>query len=107
MNPEIEQLKKEMAELRQKVTALTSAQSIPFDIDRAFDARGFVKHTQIRSDIDPLSYDSLFLEVPVDGSGVGSMQVLEFPIRWMQITKGLAGGEDFLIPLYTLNNLGA
>lgn len=103
MNNDIKNLQNQIDILTKKIASLENSSSIPFNIDKAFEDRKFLKFAGIE-EIDPMSYDSLNTLVPAT---TGDFPVVEFPIRWLRLNLTFGtNGQSFLIPLYTLNNLG-
>jgi hypothetical protein len=61
---EIQQLRNQIAELTKRIDALDSVSTIPYQVDKAFKDRGFVKTT-----------DFISGSATLDGSGVGFFEV--------------------------------
>lgn len=95
-----EQLLKRIEQLEREIQSLKTSQSIPFDIDRAFEGRGFLKYIEFE-EIDPLDFDTLNTLVPTPS---GDFPVIAFPIRWMKIKNSLPGNKNYIIPAYTADN---
>lgn len=102
-NTLLQQALQRIEALEKEVQNLKISSAIPLDIERSFENRGFIERLSI-DEIDPTIYDSLNTLVPVDGSGVGDIPLLAFPIRWIKLTRTFEAGGNFYIPAYTLFN---
>lgn len=95
-----ESLQKQIDSLQAQINQLKNGNTIPLDIDNAFQNRGFLKHITVEQ-LDPLDYDTLNTLVPTPS---GDFPVIAFPVRWIKLTLTYPGGASYIIPAYTLFN---
>lgn len=101
---EIQYLKNEIEQLKKEIKALKASSTIPFEIDKAFEGRGFIKALN-RAEFDPLDYDST--NKVISFTGEPDQFVLEFPSAWIRIPDGTVPYPHTLhLPAYALVNLG-
>jgi hypothetical protein len=104
MNTEqrIAQLERDVKMLIQQNNALKNIATLPYDVDKTFEGRNFLKYASVEV-IDPEAYDTLNTLLPTDTT---DFPVLAFPIRWLKINLTLGtNGQSFLIPIYTLSDV--
>ncbi len=95
MNPEIEKLKRQVADLEKKYNSLLTTSSIPFEVEKSFAGRGFVITGEIGTPPGEWYLNSGFVN--------GNPDVQSAAIRYLEY-KNLAG-QRWYIPLYTWNEM--
>lgn len=85
--------------LEAQMAALHQASSIPYDVDYAYQSRGFLKTSP--PGLPGGSTD--YLNNAGFNSGTFGAPVLAFPIRWVQMQNN---NSNLYIPLFTYEELG-
>lgn len=91
MTPEIQKLNDKIDALQKELDALKDYRKIPFEIQKAFTAKGFLFTDAKDAGIDIANYVQ-------DNSLSGdpeTIQTLGFPTQWFHLE-----GTDFVIPVY-------
>jgi hypothetical protein len=96
MDPQ--QLQKRIEALEKQVASLNQSSTISYQVENAFQNRGFLNKVSYES-IDPLAYDNLNTLVPTP---TGDFPVIAFPVRWLKLKDVYGGGGNYLVPVYTL-----
>jgi hypothetical protein len=96
------ELLKRIEALEKEIQDLKSVNNLSLQVQRTFEARGFLNSTQLES-IDPLDWDSLNRVIPLSGSAE-DITVLEYPYRWAKLNNNQAD-IDLYIPVYGKQNI--
>ncbi len=104
MNPEIQNLQRQIDALKKTVSDLESSNTIPLNIDKSFMGRGFLKSNQtpfiIVSGEDAGAWLNRSMVVPVVGGMGGSVSFndVNYPQWFLEFPEGPLAG--LLMPLY-------
>ena len=91
-NEELQQLKREVEELRAWKASLEASHSIPLNVDQAFRAR-FLSN-QVKTSSKSVSSENQ----AVDEGGTGQYSVLKTPDAFLEV---VASGGTYYIPVFT------
>lgn len=101
MNNDIEMLKREISQLRKEIDNMKIASNIPFEIDSAFQNRGFTKTEQSEATSFDMTSNAGFRQTLSLTGGAEDIVVPAFPVRW----KRLSDGSNLYIPLHAFSEL--
>lgn len=95
MNPEqqIKELQRQVETLARRLDALSQPNTIPFEVENAFQSRGFVEGQINTPGFNPPTYI-----LTIDTSVPQTVDVMGLPVRWLTL-KGNEG-VGLQIPLY-------
>jgi hypothetical protein len=91
MNPEIQQLRQMIDDLKKEIDALKSNSTIPLDVQRALSSRGFVFSDNYNGAID----EAIYVQTNNLSGSAETIFTFGLPTQWLEIE-----GTEFVIPIY-------